>query len=683
MIAVLLLVILVDPNQFKPEIKELVSKQTGRELTIDGDIAWQFFPSIGFTTGKMALSNPDGFATKTLVTFDHADISVDVLPLFKHQLNIGSIRLDGASLTFHRLKDGKTNIDNIGEKTEDTKSQSSDTIQEQTTQTENSGTHSWEVAIAGISLTNAQLLFQDDQAGTKHHITNINMALTDFNFGQWSHLSFDLFAQLNEKKIALKGETEFNVTNTLDSIALKQTHLSGSYSDGKTQLEQINLTAETFNLEQNSLFELVLRGKSNEISIDSRSLFSLWVSKNRELIKINALESKNQLSGVALPNKKMSVAIGLNSMFDAKKSHLSIDKFTLSTLDTHLTGKASVQLSNIPKVEFELHSPDLDIDKLVAMSPKKESQTEAANNSSKAPIKEVEPDLTALKSLDVKGDITLDKLKVNKVRMQNLNMHFLIDSGIATLTTFHSDLYNGTIDATATLDARKPVASYQVKKTIKGIHVGSLLNDMMENEFITGVGNITVDASGYSLKPSALKQNLKGEAAINFTDGTVNGINIPLLIRTTYAKIKGEKIKDSAEAKKTDFGKLTADFSFNNGIAKTDNMKLTSPLLRIQGNGSTNYVDESIDMLIKTSIVGTLKGQGGESLDELKNITLPIRVTNSWDSPKFKLELDSALKQKANKELDRGLKKLNEELGIKVENEKVKEAANKLLKGLF
>ena len=44
--AILALVLLVNPNQFKPLIVEQAQKHTGLELVIEGDISWQFFPSI-------------------------------------------------------------------------------------------------------------------------------------------------------------------------------------------------------------------------------------------------------------------------------------------------------------------------------------------------------------------------------------------------------------------------------------------------------------------------------------------------------------------------------------------------------------------------------------------------------------------------------------------------------------
>ena len=49
----------VDPNDYKEEISAAVSKKTGRELTIEGDIKWSVFPSIGLELNDVTLGNPE------------------------------------------------------------------------------------------------------------------------------------------------------------------------------------------------------------------------------------------------------------------------------------------------------------------------------------------------------------------------------------------------------------------------------------------------------------------------------------------------------------------------------------------------------------------------------------------------------------------------------------------------
>ena len=105
------LVIFVNPNQFKPLIVEQAQKQTGLELVIEGDISWQFFPSIGFELGRTELRNPQGFSQPNLFKVETVGVDVSVTPLFSKQLEIGNVTLDGAEFYLETQKDGSKNID--------------------------------------------------------------------------------------------------------------------------------------------------------------------------------------------------------------------------------------------------------------------------------------------------------------------------------------------------------------------------------------------------------------------------------------------------------------------------------------------------------------------------------------------------------------------------------------------
>lgn len=690
-VALLVLVLLVNPNDFKPLIKEQVEAQTGRQLTINGDIEWRFFPSMGFSIGEVALSNPDGFATSDLVKFNNAVLDLNVRPLFQHEINIGLVTLDGASFTLHTLKNGVSNLDNIGPKKVKTDAVEAVTTETETVSAENTKPsaqlNDWKVTLEGIALTNAEVLIQDDKAGTKMYFSDMNLSLSQFSPGEWASLSFNLKGDLGQQKVTLDGKTDLNIAATLDAASLKQTEFTASYSDASNKFKDITFTIDQFSFDEWANVSLKAAGKANALHVSSNSTFALYVPKALDVIRVKDFSSTNNVKGKGIPNEDVTAIIGFNSVFDLNKSSLKIEKLALSAVDTDFNGKMSVQLNNIPKVRFELHSPSIDVDALLATLPQAEPTTTETTKSNKKSVsvatKEVEPDLSALKTLDVAGSIVIDKFKANNAKMQNVTSVFSVNRGVLKLTKFHSNLYSGGIDMTATLDARNTTPTYSIKQSIKGVQVAPLLTDVMGESLVEGAGNMALNISGKSLKPSALKQNLKGKVSVNFADGAVNGVNIPLLIRTTYAKIKGEKVQGSEEAEKTDFSALTADFYLSKGNATTKNIKMVSPLLRIHGEGSADYVHETANMLIKTSIVGSLKGQGGKDIDDLRDVTIPIRITGPWAKPKYKLEFDDVMKQKAKKEIDRGIEKLEEKYGDKIKDEKVKEAANKLLKGLF
>ncbi len=115
-------------------------------------------------------------------------------------------------------------------------------------------------------------------------------------------------------------------------------------------------------------------------------------------------------------------------------------------------------------------------------------------------------------------------------------------------------------------------------------------------------------------------------------------------------------------------------------------MKMEAPALRVHSEGQTNLVNEDLDFKVLVSVVGTSKGQGGKDIDELKDITIPVNIGGTWQAPSYKLDVkalltsNKVLEDKVRKEAERGLQKL---LGDKAGDDKVKEAADKLLKGLF
>ncbi|MCG9678372.1 AsmA family protein [Vibrio sp. Isolate24] len=703
--ALLALVLLVNPNQFKPLIVEQAQKQTGLELVIEGDISWQFFPSIGFELGKTELRNPQGFSQPNLFKVETVGIDVSVMPLFSQQLEIGNITLDGAEFYLETLKDGRKNIDALTQaQTTQAESAVADTpkseapVEATSTEPAADPASAWTINLAGVTVSNAAVEIQDKLAGSYTKLYDVSLNLSEFAVDTWTKADFAAKGENNQQKFTAQGSAEFKLAKGFAEYALRNIDLNASFSDPATKMDSIKLGLETFEFAKANALTYSIAGQASGLDINMKGAGALTVDKAISKVMMNQLTLDATFKGDSLPQSPMKVDMASDLTFDLTKSHLSfvLEKLTANALA--FDGKADVTLGDIPKVRFALHSPNIDLDEFLGLNKPAENtstsgtagtqntgstSSNSASASTSKPQAEVEPDLSALKTLDVKGDITIDKFKASNARMQNVKASFNINRGIAELTSFTSDLYQGSISATAKLDARKSPASYTAKKQIKGVKVQPLLKDVVNNDKLEGTGNIDVDVKGSSLTPTGIQKNLIGTIGINFTDGAVNGINVAQLIRENYAKIKGQKVESSNETQKTDFSAMKATLKLNKGNVSTNDLTMQSPLLRIRGNGSANYLNQTVDFTVSTSIVGSLEGQGGKDIDELRDVTIPINISGSWQQPKFKLVFDDVLKQKAQKEIDRGLKKLDEKLGDKIKDEKTKEAVNGLLKGLF
>ncbi|CAH1609207.1 AsmA protein [Vibrio jasicida] len=676
---VLALIIFVNPNQFKPLIVEQAQKQTGLELVIEGDISWQFFPSIGFELGRTELRNPQGFSQPNLFKVDAVGVDVSVTPLLSKQLEIGNVTLDGAEFYLETLKDGSRNIDALTKAQTQQAEQTTNTTPKQESATQGSGSD-WTINLAGVSISNGYVEIQDKQADSHIKLSDISLNLSQFAFDNWTTADFGVKGEMNEQKFTAQGKADFKLAKGLANYALKDINFDATYADATNKIDSATIGLDTFEFDKANNLSYALKGEAGGMKLDMKGGGELNVDKAISKVQLNKLTLNSTFEGDTLPQSPMKVDMASDLSFDLTKSHLSfvLEKLTANAIA--LDGKADVTLGDIPKVRFAVHSPNIDLDEFLGLNNQAPAGDEPASGDSKAPAgPEVEPDLSALKTLDVKGDITIDKFKAANAKMEAVKASLSINRGVFDLNSFTSKLYQGTISATAKLDARKSPATYTAKKSIKGIHVQPLLIDVANNDMLEGTGNIDVNVKGSSLTPTGIKKNLVGTIAINFTDGAVNGINVAQLIRENYARFKGQSLDGTDEVKKTDFSAMTATLKLNKGVVSTDNMKAQSPLLRVRGKGKANYLNETVDFTISTSVVGSLEGQGGKNIDELKDITIPINVSGKWAEPKFKLVFDDVLKQKAQKEIDRGVEKLTD----KIKDEKTKEAVDGLLKGLF
>ncbi|HKE95628.1 MAG TPA: AsmA family protein, partial [Povalibacter sp.] len=115
-VAVTLIVLLVDPNDFRDDIGAMVERQTGRKLTLSGDLKLSFFPWLALETGAATLSDAPGFGDEPFVSIDSARVSVRLLPLLRGRFQVGDVRLNGARIRLITDTHGRDNWADLGER---------------------------------------------------------------------------------------------------------------------------------------------------------------------------------------------------------------------------------------------------------------------------------------------------------------------------------------------------------------------------------------------------------------------------------------------------------------------------------------------------------------------------------------------------------------------------------------
>ncbi len=100
-----------DPNDYKPQIVQLVKDKLNRTLSIGGDIKLTFYPALGADLGKVALS--ERASDKEFAAIDMARVSLQLMPLLSRELVVSRVEIRGLRMAVVKYKNGTTNIDDL------------------------------------------------------------------------------------------------------------------------------------------------------------------------------------------------------------------------------------------------------------------------------------------------------------------------------------------------------------------------------------------------------------------------------------------------------------------------------------------------------------------------------------------------------------------------------------------
>jgi AsmA protein len=225
---------------------------------------------------------------------------------------------------------------------------------------------------------------------------------------------------------------------------------------------------------------------------------------------------------------------------------------------------------------------------------------------------------------------------------------------------------SGMLSATTTANPR-----IAVQQNLSGISIGPLLRDFADKDLLEGRGNVALHVTAQGQTVSAMKRALDGTAAIDLRDGAIKGVNIAAMLRRAQAALGGTQTQSASATEQTDFSELKASFNIGDGVAHNDDLSAKSPLLRLGGQGDIDIGAGAMDYVVKATLVGSLEGQGGKEVSQLKGVTVPVRISGPFDALNYSLDAKALATEAAKVRLE----DKKQEVKQKVREE--------LLKGIF
>jgi len=239
--------------------------------------------------------------------------------------------------------------------------------------------------------------------------------------------------------------------------------------------------------------------------------------------------------------------------------------------------------------------------------------------------------------------MNVGKFTISKLLAEQVQLTLKAKDGRLTLGQQIKKFYRGGYQGQVNLDVRGKKPLTRVDGAAKGIQIGPLLKDLTGKDRLTGKGQFNAKLTTRGNSIDAFKRELGGKLDFRFEEGAVKGVNLAQLLRETKARFKGEKVPKINQPEQTDFSEISATGVIKKGILNNKDLLAKSPFLRVNGDGKVSLVKETLDYTVQAVIVSTAKGQGGEGLDELKGVVVPVHLTGAYAAPKYEIDWGKVL----------------------------------------
>ncbi len=662
---VFLAVNLIDPNDYKDKIQSLAMEKTGRSLAIDGDIGLSYFPWAGFSLGSISMANADGFGDSPFVQIDSAHIKVKLLPLLKKSVTVDTIELAGLNLDLQRAADGTTNWDDLvtaGNTTADSNNTENSTDNSAGTEPTNTSDNASDNALP--ELTIGSIVIKDAQINWNDKLNNTDAQLSAFN----------LTSDTVELARPFALETDFTVNSNSIGVQAQVTgagKITIDLDNQQYQVQQLKL-ATTANGEAIPIqdFSIDLKGdvaadmlaqtaSINSLVVDSTGVILSGDVKLTDLADnptigaalksntFNPLELATKLN-IELPAthdpqvlKAASVAMNLSGSASAA----TLKELSIKLDDTTISGSATLpDLSRaVPPVTFELTLDAIDVDRYLA-SPNNGTTATATPSETPSETTGVTKDTSAtgdtpidlpvdlLRQLELDGIFKVGSFKVSNLTTQNIQIPVVAKNGKISVNDIKASLYEGQLASSVAIDVTGANPGYQFSTSVDKVQAEPLLQDLLQDTApISGEAIISSSMSTTGNTVNQLIANLNGQYISDFTDGAINGINIGYQLRRAKSFFSNAAATAAEPVSKTDFSALHVSATVENGVIQSDDLDIRAPALRITGAGSVDLPQEFIDYTLTPKVVGSVQGQGGKDLDDLKGVAASIPVRGTFD----------------------------------------------------
>lgn len=590
-------------NGLKPEITRAVKDDTGRELTLGGDISLK----IGFTPAlvvkDVSFQNASWGSQPELAKVKRFEIKVRLLPLLSRRIEVKRLILIEPEILFETDISGKSNL-------------AFETTEKQ-------------------DLTKGK---DETKAGGNWKLSALTFNELQIEKGRITYIDHEL----KKTYVATVGTLMATATSSESPTKLK---LKGGYNDKSFEVTGTLCPLTAFiNPIKAWPVNLVVKTESATLTLDGMVKDPL-ARRGIELnftLKGKDLASFKQLSGESL---HLGGPFDISGRIaDTARNAYSISNLKIIQGENDLSGSVELNLAeNRPKVTAALSAQKLDLRPYFQMNPNTEKTTKHLSKEAGKEDK-IFPDrplpLDTLRQADADVKVQAAQVLLPNFPLNSLVMDIVLKDGALTVKPLKVVLGKGSMDGHLFLQSQGKAASLTFVLKINKLDISYLTKGHKSTEGLEGNLDADIDLRAQGSSIAGLMGGLNGKTVLVMGKGRVDNKYIDILGGNLSSSLFRLLNPFWKETQYTSINCFVSGFSIKDGIANTTGLALNTDYMVVVGEGEINLKTERLNLSLKPvpkEGIGTrVTGKLNVSLSEL---TRPFKLGGTLAHPSLAVDL--------------------------------------------
>lgn len=586
-----------DLNQYKSYVEDIVRRETGRELSINGEAKLAISLSPTVVINDVAFSNPDWAAQPQMIKVKQAEVKFALMPLLKKQIVIDRILLSAPEIYLQKADDGRANW-NFG--AEDTPQQTAAAVQPASRKSNTAST----ALLAGFAAKNVLIENGVVQYADKQTLHQLNI----------EEISLEI-PSLDEQ-ISL----DFNVA------------YNGNDIKGKATLGSVNAL-----LKENEAYPILLDVSAYRADLAlNGSVVGLLTDNPVYAFECNLY---NPAGNFGVPEATFKARI------DGDVSGAQAEISALNLADNLITGRFDAKWNGeLPQFAADLKSDKINLESLQTKSSPLAALPSFIGEAQALEISDDKVPYALLKEFNGTALLNVKQLIISpQMQANNVSVTAKADNGILRVNPLQFELGGGKINAGMNIDANRQLIDFELSGNgmrLQNLHPEFVVSRQDDFGILSG-GDLDVYFEGTTFGATyrQLLGNLSGQVAAVVGKSEVQTGALEIFKGNILTQLLNVLKIDAQKTSRLDLtcAVVRSDIAggkavFPKGIA------FDSKQVTIVSDGQINLLNDKLNFTIEPSMNKLASGNVTQALASF------IKLSGTLEDPKLRIDDKEALK---------------------------------------